>query len=393
MTRPIYILSFRHRDELAGLAVDAGWQVVATRRLDDAGRRLTASGAGVVVLDTRGAVDEAQLAAEALGAAAVGRGTALLALVSQGELHRLDALRAAGATHFLASPFAEDEFRQALHFANASAERRARERADRGGLPTGEALPGFLARDLIRALAAGEIEILFQPQVAMASNTIVGVEALMRWRHHELGELGADALLDAADLADLTVELSAHVQARSLVIAAGWPPTLSKLRLSVNVTAQDIAADDFATVLLGRIAASGFPAERLTVEITERGLIEHPERAAAVLATLRAAGLKIAIDDFGTGYSSLAYLSQLPLDYLKLDRLLVRDVAGSQRDRVVLRGIVQLATSLGLAVVAEGVETEQQRELLAREGCAIYQGFLFAEPLTVSALAALVERA
>lgn len=391
MSRPVYILSFRHRDELAALAADAGWHVVATRRLDDADRRLAASAAALAVLDTRGAVEEAQEAAAALGAAAADRGTALLVLVSQGELNRLDDLRAAGATHFLASPFAEDEFGHALSFAAAGAERRGDARHASDEAPTGDALRGFLARDLERALAADEVEILFQPQVEIASGAIAGVEALMRWRHADHGELGAEQLLDAADRAGLIRELSAHVHARALAVAAAWPVALTGLRLSLNVTAEDLAIPDFAADFTARVAASGFPADRLTLEITERGLIEDPERAARVLGALRAAGMRVAIDDFGTGYSSLAYLSQLPLDCLKLDRLLTRDVAGSHRDRVVLRGILQLADSLSLAVIAEGVETEQQRDLLAREGCGYYQGFLCAGPLAVAALAKLIE--
>lgn len=388
VTRPVYILSYRHRDELAQLAADAGWHVVATRRLDDADRRLAASAAAVAVLDTRGAVEEAEGAAAELGSAAAGRGAALLVLVSQGELHRLDDLRAAGATHFLASPFAEEEFGHALRFAAASAERRGGERG--GDAPTGAALSGFLARDLERALAADEVEILFQPQVEIATDTITGVEALMRWRHADYGEFGAEQLLDAADRAGLIRELSAHVHARALIAAAAWPAVLGHLRLSLNVTAEDLATPGFAADFIKLVADSGFAADRLTLEITERGLIDDPARANAVLGELRAAGMRVAIDDFGTGYSSLAYLSQLPLDYLKLDRLLVCDVAGSHRDRVVLRSILQLAESLGLAVIAEGVETEQQRDLLGREGCAFYQGYLCAPPLGVAALAELV---
>ncbi|MES2755304.1 MAG: EAL domain-containing protein [Pseudomonadota bacterium] len=393
MTRPLYILSFRHRDELAALAAEGGWHVVATRRLDDAGRRLSASGAAVVVLDTRGAIDEALAAARALGEAAVGRGAALLVLVSRGELHQLDALRAAGATHFVASPFAEDEFRQALCFAEASAERREIVRTIGTGDPTGAARDGFLGRDLARALAADEIEMLFQPQVAIADGAIVGVEALMRWQHPQLGELGADTLLDAADRAGLASELSTHVQTRALTDAAAWPAALGGLRLAVNITAADIAAPDFVATLLARVTASGFARERLTVEITERGVIGDLERAAALLGELRAAGLRVAIDDFGTGYSSLAYLSALPLDYLKLDRVLSQDIVGSSRDRVVVRGVIAMAHSLGLEVVAEGVETAAQRDLLAREGCTFFQGFLCSAPVTGAALASLVAAA
>jgi EAL domain-containing protein (putative c-di-GMP-specific phosphodiesterase class I) len=137
---------------------------------------------------------------------------------------------------------------------------------------------------------------------------------------------------------------------------------------------------------------SGFERSRLTVEVTESGLIEDLNAAAALLANLRAGGLRVAIDDFGTGYSSLAYLKALPLDYLKIDRRLSQDITGSARDRIVVRGVIEMARSLGLAVIAEGVETEEQLTLLAREGCNYYQGYLCSPPVSESALARLMDR-
>jgi EAL domain-containing protein (putative c-di-GMP-specific phosphodiesterase class I) len=387
VSRPIYILSLRQRDELAALAAGAGWPVVASRRAEDAVRRFTVAGASVAVVDTRGGWERGRDAVLALAQPVAERGAGLLVLVSRGDIARLEELRAAGATQFLASPFEEGEFVAALRFAEAGADRRG---AGRAGEGSANALGGYLGRDLERALAADEIEILFQPQVGFADGAVVGVEALMRWRHGELGELGAEALLDAADRAGLGRALSARVQERALAAAAAWPASLDALRLAVNITAEDVAEPGFAATLLARVVASSFPSARLTVEVTERGLIDDPDRAAAVLAELRAVGLRVAIDDFGTGYSSLAYLSQLPLDYLKLDRALTQDIAGSPRDRTVVKGIIDLAHSLDLTVVAEGVETAQQRDLLARAGCAVWQGYLCAGPLTTDELAALV---
>jgi EAL domain-containing protein (putative c-di-GMP-specific phosphodiesterase class I)/GGDEF domain-containing protein len=247
-----------------------------------------------------------------------------------------------------------------------------------------------LALDLRRALDRNEIAVRFQPQVAMATGEIVGVEALARWLHPQRGQLGAETLFAAAQRADLEVAVSAHVQQQALKIAARWPKALQKLRLSINVTAADVAKLDFADSLLAKIDASGFPRGRLTVEITESGLIEDLAQAARLLSNLRTAGCRVAIDDFGTGYSSLAYLKALPLDYLKIDKRLSQDIEGSARDRVVVRGVIDMARSLGLAVIAEGVETELQLELLAKEGCQYYQGFLCAGALDVPALAALV---
>ena len=241
--------------------------------------------------------------------------------------------------------------------------------------------------DLRVALDRDEIELLFQPQVSVTSGEIVGVEALARWRHPDLGELGAPTLFAAAERSDYLLQLSDHVQHKALQTAAAWPPALDHLRLAVNITAADIARPGFASRFLDMVDASGFARTRLTVEVTESGLIEDLGEAAGLLATLRAAGLRAAIDDFGTGYSSLAYLKALPLDYLKIDKRLAQDIEGSARDRVVVRGVIDMARALGLSVVAEGVETEAQLALLAAEGCNYYQGFLCAPPIGVAELA------
>lgn len=244
--------------------------------------------------------------------------------------------------------------------------------------------------DLQAAIAGGEIDILFQSQVAMDGGAIVGVEALARWPHPELGELGPGKLFEIATRSSTVAALSRHIQDRALSMAACWPKALAGLRLSVNVTSEDIAEDGFAAQTLARLGRTGFPAERLTLEITEAGLIVDLDRAARVLDGLRDQGIRIAIDDFGTGYSSLAYLKALPLDYLKLDHGFSQDIVGSERARTIIRGVIRLARDLGLEVIAEGVETEAQRELLAAAGCAIYQGFLHSAPIASDDLAALI---
>ena len=247
-----------------------------------------------------------------------------------------------------------------------------------------------LQADLRRALDRDEIEILFQPQLSIASGRMIGVEALARWRHPDHGELGAQTLFAVAERSDYLTVLSAHVQRRAATIAAAWPDTLAMLRLAINLTAADIARAGFVDTFFAMIDGCGFPRGRLTVEITENGLIEDLAAAATVLADLRAGGCRVAIDDFGTGYSSLAYLKALPLDYLKIDKHLAQDITGSTRDRIVVRGVIDMARSLGLAVVAEGVETNEQLALLAAEGCNYYQGFLYAEAVGVEDLVRLV---
>jgi len=246
--------------------------------------------------------------------------------------------------------------------------------------------------DLRRALDQDEIEIRFQPQVSVTGGGIVGAEALARWNHPQYGELGATTLFGVAEGSDYLVQLSDHVQRKAIGAAAAWPAALDQLRLSVNITAADMLRPGFAASFLALVAESGFDPARLTVEVTEGGLIEDLGAAAALLAELRGGGLRVAIDDFGTGYSSLAYLKALPLDYLKIDKRLCQDISGSVRDRIVVRSVIDMARSLGLDVVAEGVETEEQLSLLAQEGCTLYQGFLCAPPVTSEELARLVGR-
>ncbi|MFM5916021.1 MAG: EAL domain-containing protein [Novosphingobium sp.] len=244
--------------------------------------------------------------------------------------------------------------------------------------------------DLQSALAGDEIEVLFQPQVELATGKPMGVEALARWQHPDLGELGPQALFDIASRSGTIAQLSRHIQDRALALAANWTSPLDQLRLSVNVTSQDIAEQRFATEKLERLRSTGFPAERLTLEITEAGLVADLTRAAQVLQGLREQGLRIAIDDFGTGYSSLAYLKALPVDILKLDRAFTQDVTGCPKARIIVGSVIAMARDLGLTVVAEGVETEEQRALLAEQGVTLCQGFLFAPALSSVALASWI---
>lgn len=250
-----------------------------------------------------------------------------------------------------------------------------------------------LAVDVHLALSRGEVTLRFQPQAMIATGMIAGVEALARWDHPERGSLGAATLFAAAEHAGIGLALSDHIQRQVLARAAAWPASLAPLRVSLNLTAADLARPNFVETFLAHVDASGFPRGRLTLEVTETGLMADLDAAAALLAELRGAGCRVAIDDFGTGYSSLAYLKALPVDYLKIDKALAQDIGGSARDQVVVRGAIDMARSLGIAVIAEGVETEEQRRLLAAAGCALYQGFLLAEPLEETALIQLVEGA
>ncbi len=248
-----------------------------------------------------------------------------------------------------------------------------------------------LADDLRAAMEHGEIELRFQPQVTLADDRITGVEALARWRHGQLGELGADLLFAAAARASLLPALSEHIHKVALAEVARWPAALGKLTVALNATATDLARSDFAADFLAQAAALGIDPARLTVEVVEHELIADLPAAAQVLAALRDAGVAVALDDFGSGYSSIAYLKALPLDYLKIDNGLSGDLLGTPREQVVVRHVIAMARELGLGVIAEGVESEEHRALLAAAGATRYQGFLCATPLDSAALATLME--
>jgi EAL domain-containing protein (putative c-di-GMP-specific phosphodiesterase class I)/GGDEF domain-containing protein len=243
-----------------------------------------------------------------------------------------------------------------------------------------------LETDLLGAIDRDEIEILFQPQFALADDRLTGAEALARWRHPTFGRIGAAALFAIAERADHVAPLSRHIARRALAAAAGWP---ERLRLSLNVTPADLAAASYAEELAAIVAASGFPPDRLTLEVTEQSLLHDIQLTAETLRTLSGKGIRVALDDFGAGFCNFRYLKLLPLDYLKLDRSMVDGIVEDERDLAVLRAIVALAGALGLQVIAEGIESEDQRAKAAEEGCAFYQGFLRAQPMSEADFVAL----
>lgn len=238
---------------------------------------------------------------------------------------------------------------------------------------------GQIEADLLKAIDGDEIEVVYQPQYALADGRLTGAEALARWNHPLLGRMGAGALFGAAERADHVTQLSRHIARLALEGAARWD---GDLRLSLNVTASDLAAGSYADGLLALIGLTGFPPERLTLEVTEQALLHDIQLADQTLRTLAGTGIRIALDDFGAGFCNFRYLKLLPLDYLKLDRSMVEGIATDRRDLAVLRGIVAMASALELQVIAEGVETEAQRAVIAAEGCAFYQGYLAAKPMS-----------
>ncbi|MGB3803641.1 MAG: EAL domain-containing protein, partial [Sphingopyxis granuli] len=203
--------------------------------------------------------------------------------------------------------------------------------------------------------------------------------------------LGAGPLVTAARAARLECELTEHAHRVALAEVARWPKPLGKLRVSLNITAADLGDPAFADRLAAMIKAARVDPDRLTLELTEQAMLSDPTSAAAQLAQIRSLGCAIAIDDFGTGYSSLSLLARLPIDYLKIDAGFTRTIDGSDRDRIVVRAIVDLARALGLLVVAEGIESESQLARLKEIGVATWQGFLKSGPVPGDELLALME--
>lgn len=235
--------------------------------------------------------------------------------------------------------------------------------------------------DVHAALAQGQIIVRFQPQYAFADDGLKGAEALARWHHPHLGELGGAALFSAANAAGLGHRVSLYIWRAAIAAMAAWPESLRELRVALNITAQDMADPALAGTLLALARDHGVDPVRLAVEVTESAVIARLDQAAANLTALRAAGVKVALDDFGTGYSGLAWLKHLPVDYIKIDSGFARDASGSTRDSAVLRGVIDLAQALGMGVLAEGVESVRQRDQLRVMGCRWYQGFLMAPAL------------
>ncbi|MBV7259787.1 EAL domain-containing protein [Erythrobacter crassostreae] len=248
--------------------------------------------------------------------------------------------------------------------------------------PTRGSFPGVkesaLDSDLLSALDRQEIEVLFQPQFSGSTGAVVGAEALARWQHPTLGEIGARDLFAIAERAALVAPLSRHVVARALKDAAAWPEELS---LSLNITPEEMGDPRFAADFAELIGQSEIAPSRLMLEITEDLLLRNLKQAGEALGALRSLGFRTALDDFGAGFCNFRYLRELPLDAIKLDKIMVDGVPSDAKALAVLRAIIALARALELDIYAEGIESEIQRAAIISEGCEYWQGFLRAQPM------------
>jgi diguanylate cyclase (GGDEF)-like protein len=248
------------------------------------------------------------------------------------------------------------------------------------------------ASELAAAISAGELRTVYQPLIDMRTGRPVGAEALVRWEHPD-GLRSPDQFIALAEESGLITEIGALVLDDACQQAAQWvaaSPDLDDLMVTVNLSARQVADPEIVETVSAALRRSGLEPSRLVLEITETVLMQDRDAAAATLWQLKGLGVRIAIDDFGTGYSSLAYLRRFPLDMLKVAREFVDGIGRDAHDDVITRAIVELAGTLGLLTVAEGIETMQQSEHVAALGCDLAQGFLFSRPIEAEAVSALV---
>jgi diguanylate cyclase (GGDEF)-like protein len=238
-----------------------------------------------------------------------------------------------------------------------------------------------LETDMRRGLMDDEFFLVYQPQIELATGRACGVEALLRWRDPTRGVVSPAEFIPIAEESGMIQALGARVLRDACRQVMQWHRQNMPLRLAVNLSVQQLQHESWLSVVEEALSSTGLPAHYLDLEITESVIITHPERAVATLMKLKQMGVSITVDDFGTGYSSLSYLARLPIQGVKIDQRFVRGLEQNRNDEAITQAIIALSHSLGLRVVAEGVETAAQLEYLKRHGCEEAQGFYIARPL------------
>ena len=251
-----------------------------------------------------------------------------------------------------------------------------------------------LEADLDGAIERGELEVVYQPQWCCIQGRFAGVEALLRWHHPQRGLVRPDVFIPIAEKSGVITDITAWVLADSLQSMAALLRQRPDLVLAVNVSALDFSATStLVDTIQGLLHKHDLPSYCLEIELTETALLGNPEQARRIIDELRALGVRIALDDFGTGYASLAYLVDFPMDKIKIDRSFINGLLGDNRKQAVVLGLSRMATSLGTAMLAEGVETQAQRDWLQQHDCTSLQGYLFSKPVGFVEAIALLEAA
>jgi len=236
--------------------------------------------------------------------------------------------------------------------------------------------------DLRLSIEREELEVYYQPKIDLQTSNINGMEALVRWEHPEKGQIGPNEFIPLAEETGLISEIGLWVLITACVQVQEWiKKGHEPIPVSVNISGRQLENSEIAAQVAHVLARSGLKPEYLELEITESTIMKRPEEVISILHQLKAMGVKLSIDDFGTGYSSLNYLRKFPIDILKIDATFVHDITENNEDRLIVKGIIALAKSLNLGVIAEGVETKEQFDLLREEGCESIQGFYIGKPM------------
>ncbi len=245
-----------------------------------------------------------------------------------------------------------------------------------------------LELDLRHALAHEEFELYYQPLVNLKSGRISTCEALLRWNHPTRGSVSPSDIIPVVEDMGLVVDLGRWILRKACMECMKWPEAVS---VAVNFSPQQFHQRDVMTEVRYALEVSGLPAHRLEIEITESSLLRNTQWTLDVLSQLREAGVRISLDDFGTGYSSLSYLHNFPLQKVKIDRSFLEDIS-NQRPLTLLRGVARLSADLGMSVVVEGIETNEQLELISAEGTITEaQGYLFSRPVPAARVRELLK--
>ena len=249
-----------------------------------------------------------------------------------------------------------------------------------------------LEAGLKQAISRNELSLVYQPKFCLRNGSLTGLEALLRWHHSELGPISPAEFIPLAEETGIINQIGHWVINHACQQLAEWNELgLGDISMAVNLSARQLKADIISTIEVA-LAVSGLPAKALELELTESMIMGNPQESVNILSKLKALGLTIAVDDFGTGYSSLSYLKRFPIDTLKIDREFVRDITNDPDDAAITSAIIALAHSLELNVVAEGVETQEQLNFLALQGCDQVQGFLLSKPLSAQDCLALLQQ-
>jgi EAL domain-containing protein (putative c-di-GMP-specific phosphodiesterase class I) len=239
-----------------------------------------------------------------------------------------------------------------------------------------------LENDMRHALEREEFVLHYQPKINLETGSIIGVEALIRWRHPQRGLVSPAQFIPVAEECGFIVPIGRWVLREACRQARTWQEWgLPALRIAINISPVELRAKDYVAAVRGILANTGLEARYLELELTETFLMQDSKSTAAVLKDLKDIGVHLALDDFGTGYSSLSYVKRFPIDTLKIDQSFVRDIVTDEDDATIVSAVIGMGKSLHMRVIAEGVETREQLEFLQKHGCPFGQGYLFSPPL------------